>query len=138
VHGIREREGNTEVSWLNGASDLMTVTKQDWATLGASAATIVGKGLIYASKQSKTLADALTKSGKTFLTTPTAIVDAAAFALLLVDFLNGFGTPNAGAAVATASDKFELFTTKLDPGCIPAARDWSGTAATRISWPRAS
>jgi EspA/EspE family len=114
----------------SGYTGISAGTKGDWATLGASASTIVGKGLIYLSKQSKTLADALTKSGKTFLPTPTAIVDAAAFALLLVDFLNGFGTPNAGSAVATASDKFELFTTKLDPGCIPDARDWSGTAAT--------
>lgn len=134
-------KGNTEVTWLNGASDLMTVVKsfysggsavqnQDWATLGASAGTIVGKGLIYASKQSTTLANALKTSGTKMLPTPTAIVDAAAIALLVVDFLNGFGTPNSGSAVSTASDKLDLFITDLDPGCIPDARDWSGAAAT--------
>lgn len=129
------------MSWLNGASDLMTVVKslysggsavqnQDWGSLGASAGTIVGKGLIYASKQSTTLANALKTSGTKMLPTPTAIVDAAAIALLVVDFLNGFGTPNSGAAVSTASDKFNLYTTTLVPGCVPDSRDWSGPAAT--------
>lgn len=129
------------MSWLNGASDLMTVVKslytggsavqnQDWGSLGASAGTIVGKGLMYASKQSTTLANALKASGTKMLPTPTAVVDAAAIALLVVDFLNGFGTPNSGSAVSTASDKFDLFTTTLVPGCVPDARDWSGPAAT--------
>jgi hypothetical protein len=139
--GSASLKGNTEVSWLNGASDLMTVVKsvygggsaiqkQDWATLGASAGTIVGKGLIYASKQSKVLADALKAGGTKVLPTPTAIVDAAAIALLIVDFLNGFGTPNSGSAVSTASDKLDLFMKDLEPGCVPDSRDWSGTAAT--------
>jgi hypothetical protein len=129
------------VSWLNGASDLMTCVKslysggsavqnKDWASLGASAGTIVGKGLIYASKQSTTLANALKTSGTKILPTPTAIVDAAALALLVVDFLNGFGTPNSGSAVSTAAGKLDLFMKDLDPGCIPDSRDWSGTAAT--------
>jgi hypothetical protein len=146
VHSIdalaqRELKGITKVSWLNGASDLMTVVKsvygggsaiqkKDWATLGASAGTIVGKGLIYASKQSSTLANALKASGTKMLPTPTAIVDAAAIAILIVDFLNGFGTPNSGSAVSTASDKLDLYVSDLDPGCIPDSRDWSGTAAT--------
>jgi len=103
---------------------------KDWASLGASAGTIVGKGLIYASKQSTTLANALKASGTKVLPTPTAIVDAAALALLVVDFLNGFGTPNSGSAVSTAADKLDLFMKDLDPGCVPDARDWSGTAAT--------
>jgi hypothetical protein len=134
-------KGIPEVSWLNGASDLMTCVKslysggtaaqnKDWASLGASAGTIVGKGLIYASKQSTTLANALKASGTKVLPTPTAIVDAAALALLVVDFLNGFGTPNSGSAVSTAADKLDLFMKDLDPGCVPDARDWSGTAAT--------
>jgi EspA/EspE family len=106
------------------------VQNKDWASLGASAGTIVGKGLIYASKQSTTLANALKASGTKVLPTPTAIVDAAALALLLVDFLNGFGTPNSGSAVSTAADKLDLFMKDLDPGCVPDARDWSGTAAT--------
>jgi uncharacterized protein YukE len=106
------------------------IQKQDWATLGASASTIVGKGLIYASKQSKVLADALKASGTKVLPTPTAIVDAAAIAVLLVDFLNGFGTPNSGSAVSTAAKDLDLFMKDLDPGCIPDPRDWSGDAAT--------
>jgi hypothetical protein len=106
------------------------VQNKDWASLGASAGTIVGKGLIYASKQSTTLANAVKAGGTKVLPTPTAIVDAAAFALLLVDFLNGFGTPNSGSAVSTAADKLDLFMKGLDPGCVPDARDWSGAAAT--------
>jgi EspA/EspE family len=135
-------KGNTEVSWLNGASDLTSVIRgfysggsaiqrQDWGSLGASAGIIVGKGLIYASKQSATLAKTLgSEAVKKALPTPTAIVDAAGIAIFLVDFLNGFGTPNAGAAVSTASDKLDLFMKGLDPGCVPDARDWSGTAAS--------
>jgi EspA/EspE family len=134
-------KGNTEVSWLNGASDLMTCVKsaysggsaiqnQDWATLGASAATIVGKGLIYAAKRGALQKTLGTDAVKKALPTPTAIVDFAALALLLVDFLNGFGTPNSGSAVSTAADKLDLFMKDLDPGCVPDARDWSGTAAT--------
>jgi hypothetical protein len=146
VHRIgahtNEREGNTEVSWLNGATDLATCVKSfgsgvtaastgDWATLGASASTIVGKGIIYAVKQNKAVEE-LTKAGakKTGLPTPTAIVDCAALIISLVDLLNGFGSPNSGSAVSTASDKFDLFMKDLNPGCIPDARDWSGTAAT--------
>src|SRR5262249_10768349 len=91
---------------------------------------IVGKGLIYASKQSKVLADALKASGTKILPTPTAIVDAAAIALLVVDFLNGFGTPNSGAALTTAGKDLDLFIKDLDPACIPDPRDWSGPAAT--------
>src|SRR3984885_14279996 len=106
------------------------VQNKDWGSLGASAGTIVGKGLIYASKQSTTLANALKTSGTKILPTPTAIVDAAALALLVVDFLNGFGTPNSGSAVSTAAGKLDLFMKDLDPGCIPDSRDWSGTAAT--------
>lgn len=134
-------KGNTEVSWLNGASDLMAVTKaiygggsaiqkQDWGSLGANAATIVGKGVMYAAKQNAVLKKALETAGKKALPTPTAIVDAANIAIIAVDFLNGFGTPNAGSAVSTASDKLALFMKDLDPGCLPDARDWSGTAAT--------
>jgi hypothetical protein len=107
-----------------------SIQNKDWATLGASAATIVGKGAIYASKQSTVLANALKTSGTKILPTPTAIVDAAAIALLLVDFLNGFGTPNAGSAVSTAAKDLDLFMKDLDPSCIPDSRDWSGTAAT--------
>lgn len=141
MHRIREREGNTEVSWLNGASDLITVTKsfqtggsaiqnKDWATLGASAGTIVGKGLIYASKQWTKLVDVLkTDAVKKALPTPTAIVDAAALAVTLVDFLNGFGSPNSGSAVSTAAKDLDLFVTSLDPGCVPDPRDWAGPAA---------
>jgi hypothetical protein len=86
--------------------------------------------LIYASKQSTTLANAVKASGTKVLPTPTAIVDFAAVALLVVDFLNGFGTPNSGAAVSAAADKLDLFMKDLDPGCVPDARDWSGSAAT--------
>lgn len=128
------------MSWLNGASDLMTVVKsvytggssiqnQDWGSLGAAAGTIVGKGLIYASKQNAVLANALKTSGTKMLPTPTAIVDAAAIALLVVDFLNGFGTPQKGAAVTTAADKFDLYGNTLTSTCIPDPRDWSGPAA---------
>lgn len=106
------------------------IQNQDWATLGASAATIVGKGLIYAGKQSTVLANALKTSGTKILPTPTAIVDAAAIAVLLVDFLNGFGTPNSGAAVTTAAKDLDLYMQQLDPSCIPDSRDWSGDAAT--------
>lgn len=138
---IREREGNTEVAWLNGATDLATCVKSfgsgvtaasagDWASLGAAASTIVGKGLIYAAKQNATLKKAVDTVGKKALPTPTAIVDAAALAVTVVDLLNGFGTPNSGSAVSTATDKFNLFLKDLDPGCIPDPRDWSGTAAT--------
>jgi hypothetical protein len=112
-------------------SGITAGTTGDWATLGAAASTIVGKGLIYFIKQNKALED-ITKAAikKNGLPTPTAIVDAAAFAIALVDLLNGFGSPNSGSAVSTAKDKFALFTTSLDPGCIPDPRDWSGTAAT--------
>ncbi|MHA7652238.1 EspA/EspE family type VII secretion system effector [Mycobacterium sp. ML4] len=106
------------------------IQNQDWGSLGASAGTIVGKGLMYAGKQNATLANALKTSGTKVLPTPTAVVDAAAIALLVVDFLNGFGTPNSGSAVNTASDKFDLYTTALVPGCIPDPRDWSGPAAS--------
>ncbi|OBA61386.1 hypothetical protein A5647_11290 [Mycobacterium sp. 1100029.7] len=106
------------------------IQKQDWATLGASAATIVGKGLIYAAKRGALQKTLGTDAVKKALPTPTAIVDFAALALLIVDFLNGFGTPNAGASLATASDKLDLFIKDLDPSCIPDPRDWSGSAAT--------
>jgi hypothetical protein len=129
------------MGWLNGATDLATCVKSfgsgvtaastgDWANLGASAATILGKGMIYAGKQNAVLAKALKDSGTKLLPTPTAIVDAAALAVSIVDLLNGFGSPNSGSAVSTAKDKFALFTKDLDPGCIPDPRDWSGTAAT--------
>jgi uncharacterized protein YukE len=129
------------MGWLNGATDLATCVKSfgsgvtaastgDWANLGASAATILGKGMIYAGKQNAVLAKALKDSGTKLLPTPTAIVDAAALAVSIVDLLNGFGSPNSGSAVATAKDKFALFTKDLDPGAIPDPRDWSGTAAT--------
>ncbi len=129
------------MAWLNGATDLATCVKSfgsgvtaasagDWANLGASAATILGKGMIYAGKQNATLAAALKNSGTKALPTPTAIVDAAALAVTIVDLLNGFGTPNSGSAVSTAADKLNLFMKDLDPGCIPDPRDWSGTAAT--------
>ncbi len=129
------------MAWLNGATDLATCVKsfgsgvtaasnQDWANLGASAATILGKGMIYAGKQNAVLAKALKDSGTKVLPTPTAIVDAAALAVSIVDLLNGFGSPNSGSAVSTAKDKFALFTKGLDPGAIPDPRDWSGTAAT--------
>ncbi|WAJ45169.1 EspA/EspE family type VII secretion system effector [Mycobacterium sp. Aquia_216] len=98
--------------------------------LGASAATIVGKGLIYAGKQNAVLAKALKESGTKVLPTPTAIVDAAALAVTIVDLLNGFGSPNSGSAVSTAADKLDLFIKDLDPGALPDPRDWSGTAAT--------
>ena len=128
------------MAWLNGATDLATCVKSvstgvsagasgDWGTLGASAATIVGKGLIYAGKQNAVLAKALKESGTKILPTPTAIVDAAALAVTVVDFLNGFGTPNAGAAVATAAKDLDAFMKNLDPGCIPDSRDWNGSAA---------
>ncbi len=130
------------MSWLNGATDLATCVKSlgsgigagasgDWATLGASASTIVGKGLIYAVKQNKAVEE-LTKAGakKVGLPTPTAIVDCAALIISLVDLLNGFGTPNAGSAVAVAAKDLDAFIKDLDPLCIPDARDWSGTAAT--------
>ncbi|WP_219845604.1 EspA/EspE family type VII secretion system effector [Mycobacterium shigaense] len=135
-------KGITDVAWLNGATDLATCVKSfgsgvtaasagDWATLGASAATIVGKGMIYLSKQWTKLADVLkTDAVKKALPTPTAIVDAAALAITIVDLLNGFGTPNSGSAVSTAADKLNLFQKDLDPGCVPDPRDWSGTAAT--------
>lgn len=129
------------MGWLNGATDLATCVKSfgsgvtaastgDWANLGASAATILGKGMIYAGKQNAVLAKALKDSGTKVLPTPTAIVDAAALAVSVVDLLNGFGSPNSGSAVSTAKDKFALFTKDLDPGAIPDPRDWSGTAAT--------
>lgn len=129
------------MSWLNGASDLATVVKsiygggsavakQDWASLGANLATAAGKAAIYASKQNAVLAKALKDAGTKVLPTPTAIVDAAAIAILVVDFLNGFGTPNSGAAVTTAGDKLDLFIKDLDPGCVPNPADWSGSAAT--------
>jgi uncharacterized protein YukE len=130
------------VSWLNGATDLATCVKSlgtgigagasgDWATVGASASTIVGKGLIYAVKQNKAVEE-LTKAGakKVGLPTPTAIVDCAALIVSLVDLLNGFGTPNAGSAVAVAAKDLDAFMKDLDPMCIPDPRDWSGTAAT--------
>ena len=134
-------KGTTEVSWLNGATDLATCVKSfgsgvtaastgDWANLGASAATILGKGMIYAGKQNAVLAKALKDSGTKVLPTPTAIVDAAALAVTIVDLLNGFGTPNSGSAVSTAADKLDLFMKDLDPGCVPDPRDWSGTAAS--------
>jgi hypothetical protein len=129
------------MAWLNGATDLATCVKSfgsgvtaasagDWANLGASAATILGKGMIYAGKQNAVLAKALKESGTKALPTPTAIVDAAALAVTIVDLLNGFGTPDSGSAVSTAADKLNLFMKDLDPGCIPDPRDWSGTAAT--------
>jgi len=141
VHRSASVKGNTDVAWLNGATDLATCVKSfgsgvtaasagDWANLGASAATILGKGMIYAGKQNATLAAALKNSGTKALPTPTAIVDAAALAVTIVDLLNGFGTPNSGSAVSTAADKLNLFMKDLDPGCIPDPRDWSGTAAT--------
>lgn len=135
-------KGITEVSWLNGATDLATCVKSlgsgvgagasgDWATLGASASTIVGKGLIYAVKQNKAVEE-LTKAGakKVGLPTPTAIVDCAALIISLVDLLNGFGSPNSGSAVAVATKDLDAFIKDLDPLCIPDSRDWSGTAAT--------
>lgn len=134
-------KGNADVAWLNGATDLATCVKSfgsgvtaastsDWANLGASAATIVGKGLIYAGKQNAVLAKALKDSGTKCLPTPTAIVDAAALAVTIVDLLNGFGSPNSGSAVSTAADKLNLFLKDLDPASIPDPRDWSGDAAT--------
>ncbi|WP_139826999.1 EspA/EspE family type VII secretion system effector [Mycobacterium florentinum] len=69
-------------------------------------------------------------SGTKALPTPTAIVDAAALAVTIVDLLNGFGTPNSGSAVSTAADKLNLFLKDLDPASIPDPRDWSGDAAT--------
>lgn len=86
--------------------------------------------MIYASKQNAVLAKALKESGTKVLPTPTAIVDGAALAVTIVDLLNGFGSPNSGSAVSTATDKLNLFIKDLDPSCIPDARDWSGTAAT--------
>ena len=86
--------------------------------------------MIYAGKQNAVLAKALKDSGTKALPTPTAIVDAAALAVTIVDLLNGFGTPNSGSAVSTAADKFNLFLKDLDPGAIPDPRDWSGAAAT--------
>jgi hypothetical protein len=141
VHRFASVKGNTDVAWLNGATDLATCVKSfgsgvtaasagDWANLGASAATILGKGMIYAGKQNAVLAKALKESGTKALPTPTAIVDAAALAVTIVDLLNGFGSPNSGSAVSTAADKLNLFMKDLDPGCIPDPRDWSGTAAT--------
>jgi hypothetical protein len=134
-------KGIPEVSWLNGATDLATCVKSlqsgitagasgDWANLGASAATIAGKGLIYAGKQNAALAKALKEVGTKALPTPTAIVDAAALAVTVVDLLNGFGTPNSGSAVSTAAKDLDAFIKGLDPSCIPDSRDWSGTAAT--------
>lgn len=134
-------KGNTDVAWLNGATDLATCVKSfgsgvtaastgDWANLGASAATIIGKGMIYAGKQNAVLAKALKESGTKALPTPTAIVDAAALAVTIVDLLNGFGSPNSGSAVSTAADKLNLFIKDLDPAAIPDPRDWSGAAAT--------
>jgi hypothetical protein len=129
------------VAWLNGATDLATCVKSlqsgvtagasgDWANLGASAATIVGKGLNYAGKQNAALAKALKDTGTKVLPTPTAIVDTAALAVTVVDFLNGFGTPNSGSVVSTAAKDLDAFIKGLDPACIPDSRDWSGTAAT--------
>lgn len=140
--GSASVKGNSEVSWLNGATDLATCVKSlgsgisagtsgDWATLGASVSTIVGKGIIYAVKQNKALEE-LAKAGakKAGLPTPTAIVDFAALAVTLVDLLNGFGSPNSGAAVSVAAKDLDAFIKDLDPLCIPDPRDWSGTAAT--------
>ncbi|MCV7410484.1 hypothetical protein AWC05_01435 [Mycobacterium florentinum] len=86
--------------------------------------------MIYAGKQNAVLAKALKDSGTKALPTPTAIVDAAALAVTIVDLLNGFGTPNSGSAVSTAADKLNLFLKDLDPASIPDPRDWSGDAAT--------
>jgi hypothetical protein len=128
------------VSWISGASDLATIFgklggagasahRQDWVGLGTNLGAAAGNVAGYASKQSKALADALKNVGTKVLPTPTAILDVAMLALVVVDFLNGFGVPNSGAAVSNAADKLDLFMKDLDPGCIPDARDWSGAAA---------
>jgi EspA/EspE family len=128
------------VSWISGASDLVSTFKKlggagtsaysgDWLGLGANLGAAAGNAAAYASKQSKALADALKNAGTKVLPTPTAILDVAMLALVVVDFLNGFGAPNSGAAVSTAADKLDLFMKQLDAGCVPDARDWSGAAA---------
>jgi EspA/EspE family len=128
------------VSWLSGASDLASMFQRlagagtsasgrDWLGLGANLGAAAGNAAAFASTQSKALADALKNVGTKVLPTPTAILDAAMLALVVVDFLNGFGTPNSGAAVSNAVDKLDLFIKDLDSGCFPDARDWSGAAA---------
>ena len=128
------------MSWLSGASDLASTFERlggagtsasggDWLGLGANLAAAAGNAAAFASTQSKALADALKNAGTKVLPTPTAILDVAMLALVVVDLLNGFGTPNSGAAVSTAAEKLDLFMKDLDLGCVPDARDWSGAAA---------
>ncbi len=100
----------------------------DWVGLGANLGALAGKAMWYGRNQIKVLADALKTSGTKVLPTPTAIVDVAMVAISAVDLLNGFWTPDKGAAFTSGADKFETVYLYLGDAA-PDSRDWSGDAA---------
>jgi hypothetical protein len=139
VHSSSEREGNTAVSRLAGIHDLSYCFtrlggvgsagySQDWLSLGANLGGMVGKALWYAKGQWPKLVDALAKSGKSVLPTPTAIVDVCMVVISVVDLFNGFGGPDKGAAFASAIDKYDTTWERLD-GANPRKKEWTGPGA---------
>lgn len=101
---------------------------EDWVGLGANLGALAGKAMWYAKGQWKTLVDALAKSGKSVLPTPTAIIDVTMVAVSIVDLFNGFGPPDKGAAFTSGVDKLSNVKLQLE-AAVPDARDWDGRAA---------
>lgn len=129
------------VPFLGGASDLLTIVKsltaagsagvdQDWAMLSANLATAVGKAGVYASKMSKPFSDIVKDKDNLILGSPTAILDLAGLAILLIDMTGGFGAAETGDSVPEATAMFTDYAEKLAGNCTPDPRDWSGDAAT--------
>lgn len=127
------------MSYLAGIHDMAYVfsrvggsvdsgVRQDWVGLGANIGAGIGKSIWYAKGQSAALKTALEATGKKILPTPTAIIDVTMVAVVIIDLMNGFGAPDAGAAFASGIDKLKIVDGKLELS-IPDSRDWSGSAA---------
>ncbi len=141
VFGARaiDGEGCITVSYLSNVTDLGYLFSRipssvnsgvghDWVGLGANIGAVAGKAVASYAKQTGALKTALETVGKKVLPTPTAIIDVTMVAVTVVDLLNGFGAPDAGAGFAGGIDKLKAVDSKVELA-LPDSRDWSGAAA---------
>ncbi|BBZ46761.1 EspA/EspE family type VII secretion system effector [Mycobacterium parmense] len=101
---------------------------EDWVGLGANLGALAGKAMWYAKGQWKSLVDALAKSGKSVLPTPTAIIDVTMVVVSVVDLFNGFGPPDKGGSFTSGVDKLDNVKLQLEAAVVDP-RDWDGDAA---------
>lgn len=114
---------------LGGAGN--SAYKQDWGEMAINLGGMAGKGLWYGRNQIEVLKKALEVSGKKILPTPTAIVDITMVVISILDFVNGVGVADKGAAFLTGADKLALVQAKLELAELEnnGSVNWEGDAA---------